>query len=51
MARGQELLRAEGDNIEELEALDDALYVLCALASCNRADNVTEPQPSSIHTK
>jgi hypothetical protein len=43
MARAQELLRAEGDNIEELEALDDALYVLGALASCNRVD--------STHTK
>jgi hypothetical protein len=43
MARAQELLRAAGDNIEELEALDDVLYVLGALASCNRVD--------STHTK
>jgi hypothetical protein len=36
---GQELLEAMGDNIEEQEAPDDALYALRALVSCYRADN------------
>jgi hypothetical protein len=33
-ARARELFRAEGDNIQEEESLDDALYALHALRSC-----------------
>ena len=33
-ARAQELFRAEGDNIQEEETLDDALYALHALRAC-----------------
>jgi hypothetical protein len=51
MARAQELLRADGDNIEELEALEDGLYAMRALASCNRADNGIPPQSGSTHKK
>jgi len=32
--RARELFQASGDNIEEEEALDDALYALHALKSC-----------------
>ena len=32
--RARELFKASGDNIEEEEALDDALYALRALKSC-----------------
>ena len=32
--RARELFQASGDNIEEDEALDDALYALHALKSC-----------------
>jgi hypothetical protein len=33
-ARARELFRAQGDNIQEEESLDDALYALHALRSC-----------------
>jgi hypothetical protein len=49
-SRAQELIQAKGDNIEELEALDDALYALRALASCTRDDNDV-PTQSRTHTK
>jgi hypothetical protein len=32
--RARELFKASGDNIQEEEALDDALYALRALKSC-----------------
>jgi hypothetical protein len=32
--RAKELFKASGDNIQEEEALDDALYALRALKSC-----------------
>jgi len=32
--RARELFRTSGDNIQEEEALDDALYALAALKSC-----------------
>ena len=38
--RARELFQAEGDNIEEQQALDDAMYALTALKNvykCNRA--------------
>jgi hypothetical protein len=34
VARARELFQASGDNIQEEEALDDALYALHALKSC-----------------
>lgn len=34
LARARELLKASGDNIQEGEALDDALYALAALKTC-----------------
>jgi hypothetical protein len=32
--RARELFKASGDNIQEVQALDDALYALHALKSC-----------------
>jgi hypothetical protein len=32
--RARELFQASGDNIQEQEAMDDALYALSALKSC-----------------
>jgi len=34
VARAKELFEAEGDNIQEQEGLDDAMYALHALRSC-----------------
>ena len=34
VARARELFVAKGDNVEEQESLDDALYALHALKSC-----------------
>jgi hypothetical protein len=34
LARARELFKAPGDNIQEEEALDDALYALHALKNC-----------------
>ena len=34
LERGRELFKASGDNIQEEEALDDALYALRALKTC-----------------
>jgi hypothetical protein len=33
VARARELFRSEGDNIEEVQAVDDAMYALHALRS------------------
>jgi len=34
LERGRDLFKASGDNIQEEEALDDALYALRALKTC-----------------
>ena len=39
IARGRELLHATGDNIEEREALEDALYALLAFRSASQQNN------------
>ena len=40
IARGRELLHATGDNIEERDALEDALYALRAFRSACEQNNV-----------
>lgn len=38
LVRARELFKAPGDNIQEEEALDDALYALHALKNCVHAN-------------